>query len=147
METIASLWETVPATSTLGVRSEVFCCAWVNMQFFLRNSRCVGGHGLSIGSLGKNGEFAQVENVLYVPFYTETCYQCLTNCRIENVTVVPILFFNATQDLKEEQEKSSYAARFKSWKGGNGLVKKYVGKGLKLSMLKIRQCHLEKYRI
>ena len=31
-----------------------------------RNSYCNGGHGLSIGSLGKNGSVADVENILYV---------------------------------------------------------------------------------
>lgn len=30
------------------------------------NSYCNGGHGLSIGSLGKNGAVANVENILYV---------------------------------------------------------------------------------
>jgi polygalacturonase len=31
-----------------------------------RNSYCNGGHGLSIGSLGKDGEVADVQNILYV---------------------------------------------------------------------------------
>ena len=31
-----------------------------------RNSYCNGGHGLSIGSLGKNGAVANVNNILYV---------------------------------------------------------------------------------
>ena len=31
-----------------------------------RNSYCNGGHGLSIGSLGKGGAVADVQNVLYV---------------------------------------------------------------------------------
>ena len=35
-----------------------------NIHF--RNSYCNGGHGLSIGSLGKNGSVADVQNVLYV---------------------------------------------------------------------------------
>ena len=29
-----------------------------------RNSRCEGGHGLSVGSLGKNGQVADVQNVM-----------------------------------------------------------------------------------
>ena len=32
----------------------------------VRNSYCNGGHGCSIGSLGKNGTVADVQNVLYV---------------------------------------------------------------------------------
>ncbi|KAJ3574359.1 hypothetical protein NP233_g1824 [Leucocoprinus birnbaumii] len=55
-----------------------------------RDSYCEGGHGLSIGSLGKGGQVADVQNVL-----------------IENVTMV----------------NSLYAARFKSWTGGNGLAR------------------------
>jgi polygalacturonase len=55
-----------------------------------RNSYCEGGHGLSIGSLGKGGSVASVNNVL-----------------IQNVIV----------------NNSLYAARFKSWTGGNGLAK------------------------
>jgi len=35
-----------------------------NIHF--RNSYCNGGHGLSIGSLGKAGAVANVQNVLYV---------------------------------------------------------------------------------
>ena len=35
-----------------------------NIHF--RNSYCNGGHGLSIGSLGKAGAVADVQNVLYV---------------------------------------------------------------------------------
>jgi len=35
-----------------------------NIHF--RNSYCNGGHGLSIGSLGKGGDVADVQNILYV---------------------------------------------------------------------------------
>lgn len=35
-----------------------------------RNSYCCGGHGLSIGSLGKGKKVADVENVLYVMEYS-----------------------------------------------------------------------------
>jgi len=35
-----------------------------NIHF--RNSYCNGGHGLSIGSLGKGGAVADVQNILYV---------------------------------------------------------------------------------
>ncbi|KAG7100209.1 hypothetical protein E1B28_001984 [Marasmius oreades] len=59
-----------------------------NIHF--RNSYCSGGHGLSIGSLGKGGSVADVQDVL-----------------IENIVM----------------EKSLYAARFKSWTGGNGLAR------------------------
>ncbi|KAI0778872.1 pectin lyase fold/virulence factor [Trametes elegans] len=55
-----------------------------------KNSYCEGGHGLSIGSLGKGGSVADVQNVL-----------------IENVVM----------------KNSLYAARFKSWTGGNGLAR------------------------
>ncbi|KAI0320047.1 pectin lyase-like protein [Amylostereum chailletii] len=59
-----------------------------------RNSYCEGGHGLSIGSLGKGGQVADVQNVL-----------------IENVFMASNL------------NKTLYAARFKSWTGGNGLAR------------------------
>ena len=35
-----------------------------NIHF--RNSYCNGGHGLSVGSLGRNGAAADIQNVLYV---------------------------------------------------------------------------------
>jgi polygalacturonase len=59
-------------------------------NIIFRNSYCEGGHGLSIGSLGKGGSVASVNNVL-----------------IQNVVM----------------KNSLYAARFKSWTGGNGLAK------------------------
>ncbi|KAJ2927039.1 hypothetical protein H1R20_g10059, partial [Candolleomyces eurysporus] len=33
-------------------------------NIIFRNSRCEGGHGLSIGSLGRNGQVADVQNIL-----------------------------------------------------------------------------------
>jgi hypothetical protein len=36
------------------------------MSIMYSNSYCEGGHGLSIGSLGKGGQVADVENVLWV---------------------------------------------------------------------------------
>ncbi|KAI0354693.1 pectin lyase-like protein [Trametes cingulata] len=62
-----------------------------------RNSYCEGGHGLSIGSLGKGGSVADVQNVL-----------------IENVVM----------------KNSLYAARFKSWTGGNGLARNVTWKNI-----------------
>ncbi|KAH9932134.1 pectin lyase fold/virulence factor [Epithele typhae] len=62
-----------------------------------RNNYCEGGHGLSIGSLGKGGSVADVQNVL-----------------IENVVMV----------------NSLYAARFKSWTGGNGLARNITWKNI-----------------
>ncbi|CAK5265960.1 unnamed protein product [Mycena citricolor] len=62
-----------------------------------RNSYCEGGHGLSIGSLGKGGAKAQVDNVY-----------------IENTVMV----------------NSLYAARFKSWTGGNGLARNITWKNI-----------------
>ncbi|KAI0652589.1 pectin lyase fold/virulence factor [Trametes meyenii] len=55
-----------------------------------KDSICEGGHGLSIGSLGKGGSVGDVQNVLF-----------------ENVLMKNCL----------------YAARFKSWTGGNGLAR------------------------
>ncbi|KAG2140164.1 pectin lyase-like protein [Suillus clintonianus] len=52
-----------------------------------RDSYCEGSHGLSVGSLGANGQVASVENVLF-----------------ENTIM----------------NRTLYAARFKSWTGGNG---------------------------
>jgi len=44
-----------------------------------RNSYCNGGHGLSIGSLGKGGAVANVQNVLYV-IYILVGSGLLTSC-------------------------------------------------------------------
>ncbi|KAL4251280.1 glycosyl hydrolase 28 family protein [Abortiporus biennis] len=62
-----------------------------------RDSYCAGGHGLSIGSLGKGGQIADVQDVL-----------------IENVTM----------------QNTLYAARFKSWTGGNGLARNITWKDI-----------------
>ncbi|KAF7292275.1 Pectin lyase-like protein [Mycena kentingensis (nom. inval.)] len=62
-----------------------------------RNSYCEGGHGLSIGSLGKGGAVADVQNVL-----------------IENTVM----------------KDSLYAARFKSWTGGNGSARNITWKNI-----------------
>ena len=35
-------------------------------NIYFRNSYCNGGHGLSIGSLGKGGAVANVRNIMYV---------------------------------------------------------------------------------
>ena len=48
-----------------------------NIHF--RNSYCNGGHGLSIGSLGKGGTVANVQNVLYV-IHTLVGSRSLTSC-------------------------------------------------------------------
>jgi polygalacturonase len=66
-----------------------------NVHF--RNSYCSGGHGLSIGSLGKGGGVADVQNIL-----------------IENIVM----------------ENALYAARFKSWTGGNGLARNITWKNI-----------------
>ncbi|KLO20092.1 pectin lyase-like protein [Schizopora paradoxa] len=70
----------------------------VNITF--RNSYCEGGHGLSIGSLGENGQVANVQNVW-----------------IENVIM----------------NNTLYAARFKSWTGGNGFAKNITWKDIAFS--------------
>ncbi|TFK66193.1 pectin lyase-like protein [Pluteus cervinus] len=62
-----------------------------------RNTYCEGGHGLSIGSLGKGGQVANVQNVL-----------------IESTVMNTTL----------------YAARFKSWTGGNGLARNITWKNI-----------------
>ncbi|KAI0640152.1 pectin lyase fold/virulence factor [Trametes polyzona] len=63
-----------------------------------RNSVCEGGHGLSIGSLGKGGSVADVQDVLF-----------------ENNVMKHAL----------------YAARFKSWTGGNGLARNVTWRNIK----------------
>ncbi|EIN14757.1 hypothetical protein PUNSTDRAFT_154807 [Punctularia strigosozonata HHB-11173 SS5] len=70
----------------------------INITF--RDSFCKGGHGLSIGSLGKGGAVANVQNV-----------------HIENVIM----------------KDSLYAARFKSWTGGNGLARNITWKNVAFS--------------
>ncbi|CAA7265052.1 unnamed protein product [Cyclocybe aegerita] len=65
-----------------------------------RNTYCWGGHGLSIGSLGRGGAVADVQNVL-----------------IENIVM----------------ENALYAARFKSWTGGNGLARNITWRNIKFS--------------
>ncbi|CUA67839.1 hypothetical protein RSOLAG22IIIB_03269 [Rhizoctonia solani] len=59
-----------------------------NVHF--RNNYCEGGHGMSVGSLGKDGSVALVQNILF-----------------ENVVM----------------KNQLYAARFKSWRGGNGVAR------------------------
>ena len=61
----------------------------------LRNSYCEGGHGLSIGSLGKGGQVADVQNVLYViiPNTIQVFVDIgQMNARIENVFMVNAKF-------------------------------------------------------
>jgi polygalacturonase len=84
-----------------------------NIHF--RNSYCKGGHGLSIGSLGKSGAVADVQNVLYVVFI---CYTSL------NKLILDYRFENVVMD------DSLYAARFKSWTGGNGLARNITWKNI-----------------
>jgi polygalacturonase len=49
-------------------RYEQFINAYIirRTNVYYSNSYCEGGHGLSIGSLGKGGQVADVENVLWV---------------------------------------------------------------------------------
>ncbi|RDB24421.1 putative exopolygalacturonase C [Hypsizygus marmoreus] len=61
--TTASRSGTVPRTSTSGkIRLTKFILQ--PQADIPRNSYCEGGHGLSIGSLGKNGQVSDVQNVL-----------------------------------------------------------------------------------
>lgn len=62
-----------------------------------RDGYCEGSHGLSVGSLGGDGQVASVENVLF-------------ESTIMNRTL--------------------YAARFKSWTGGNGAAKNITWKNI-----------------
>ena len=100
-----------------------------NIHF--RNSYCNGGHGLSIGSLGKGGAVADVQNVLYVirvlgrltsltsPPKDRKCY----HGRVKDVTGVSCRGLTCLVP----QENSIYGARFKSWTGGNGIARKCDG--------------------
>ncbi|KAJ3556355.1 hypothetical protein NM688_g2075 [Phlebia brevispora] len=62
-----------------------------------RSSYCEGGHGLSIGSLGEDGQVADVENIF-----------------IESTVM----------------NNTLYAARFKSWTGGNGFARNVTWKDI-----------------
>ncbi|EUC66233.1 glycoside hydrolase family 28 protein [Rhizoctonia solani AG-3 Rhs1AP] len=68
-----------------------------NVHF--RNNYCEGGHGMSVGSLGKDGSVASVQNILF-----------------ENNVM----------------KNQLYGARFKSWKGGNGLARNLTWRNIVL---------------
>ena len=57
-------------------------------EIYFRNSYCNGGHGLSIGSLGKGGAVANVRNVLYVIHTPGKSVSLISLRRFENVTMV-----------------------------------------------------------
>lgn len=73
-------------------RSTVVDLCSIHTDLLERDSYCEGGHGLSIGSLGKGGQVANVQNVLSAPHvscvmrWISHAHSCL--CRIENVTMV-----------------------------------------------------------
>jgi len=50
-------------------RSAVVKLSPIYTDLLERDSYCEGGHGLSIGSLGKGGQVADVQNVVSVPHF------------------------------------------------------------------------------
>jgi len=97
-----------------------------NIHF--RNTYCNGGHGLSIGSLGKGGEVADVQDVLYV-IHVLVRLGSLTSCSKDRKCCHGKLLlrsrFSDPEITYMLQENSLYGARFKSWAGGSGLARKY----------------------
>ncbi|KAI0368942.1 pectin lyase-like protein [Pilatotrama ljubarskyi] len=75
-----------------------------------KNSYCRGGHGLSIGSLGKGGSVADVQNVFDGTPPVDVKRASVMNCVL--------------------QKDALYAARFKSWTGGNGLARNVTWKNI-----------------
>ena len=97
-----------------------------NIHF--RNSYCNGGHGLSIGSLGKAGAVADVQNVLYVIRILEKSVSLISPSKDRECYHGRVLVLAGVSDggftYPMPQENSLYGARFKSWAGGNGIARK-----------------------
>ena len=98
-----------------------------NIHF--RNSYCNGGHGLSVGSLGKNGVPADVQNVLYViqtlglPLSLMSLSKYRKRCHGRTVTVR--VFSDREFTYLTQQENSLYGARFKTGVSDIGTARKY----------------------
>ena len=98
-------------------------------NIYFRNSYCCGGHGLSVGSLGKAGAVANVQNVLYVIHTLGKPLSLISLSKDRECdcggTVVVKVFSDRGFTYLLSQENSAYGARFKSWSGGNGFARKY----------------------
>ena len=98
-------------------------------EIYFRNSYCNGGHGLSIGSLGKGGAVANVRNVLYVIHTPGKSVSLISLSKVRKCdhgkAVVVLVFSDRGFIYLVPQENTLYGARFKSWTGGSGLAKKY----------------------
>lgn len=95
----------------------------VNITF--RNSYCNGGHGLSIGSLGKNGTVANVQNILYAIHVFMAPKSLMPSKDRKGYRGKQLMKILQSGIHQLAQENSLYGARFKSWTGGNGAAKKY----------------------
>lgn len=92
------------------------------------NSYCEGGHGLSIGSLGKGGSVADVQNVLYVSTSIKVFAVDIFSVGLKMSLWYALLSFGGRgfSTASNLQKNTLYGARFKSWTGGNGLARKFV---------------------
>jgi len=93
-----------------------------NIHF--RNSYCNGGHGLSIGPMGK-GSTVDIQNVVYV---IHTLKVGIADSTLQDRGYrhgrTAIAFSNKGFTYLLAQENSLYGARFKSWISADGIARK-----------------------
>ena len=98
-----------------------------NIHF--RNSYCNGGHGLSVGDLGKNGVAADVRNVLCVIHTLGKSRLLILLSKDRKCdhgrTVIIRRFSDRGFTRLVSQEESLYGARFKTGVSDNGTAWKY----------------------
>ena len=99
-----------------------------NIHF--RNSYCNGGHGLSVGDLGKNGVAADVRNVLCVIHTLGKSRSLILlskdrKCDHGRIVIVSVLLSDREFTYPVSQINSAYGARLKTGPADNGTARKY----------------------